>query len=255
MVLARAGHRPYLEASTHVTARYLIVNADDFGAGRLINRGILECHQRGIVTSASLMVDRPGSEDAAERSQGARGLSVGLHICLTREAGVPRGDFADPEWCVAEVNRQFERFETLMGRIPTHLDTHHNVQRDQRVLPHLAALSVRHALPLREHSSVRYFSEFYGQWDGNTHAEQISPDNLMRLLTTSVEQGITELGCHPGYVDPEFPTSYAVEREMELRTLCDPAVRRFLWAENIRLINFSDLKTVAGGQAPARGTS
>jgi len=129
------------------------------------------------------------------------------------------------------------------------------VQRDQRVLPHLAALSVRHALPLREHSSVRYFSEFYGQWDGNTHAEQISPDNLMRLLTTSVEQGITELGCHPGYVDPDFPTSYAVEREMELHTLCDPAVRRFLWAENIRLINFSDLKTVAGGQAPARGAS
>ena len=44
----------------------LIVNADDLGFTAGINRGILEAHKRGIVTSTSLMVDRPGAEDGAE---------------------------------------------------------------------------------------------------------------------------------------------------------------------------------------------
>ena len=35
------------------------MNADDFGFSSGINRGIVEAHERGIVTSASLMVDRP----------------------------------------------------------------------------------------------------------------------------------------------------------------------------------------------------
>ncbi len=36
--------------------KYLIVNADDFGASTGVNQRILECHTRGVVTSASLMV-------------------------------------------------------------------------------------------------------------------------------------------------------------------------------------------------------
>ena len=240
-----------------MTARYWIVNADDFGAGRLINRGIVECHRHGIVTSASLMVDTPGSEDAVRHSvRGAHGLSVGPHTSALRDqAGVPRGDFADPEWCGAEVNRQFERFEALMGRRPPHLDTHHNVAAQPTRAPApCSACRCDMVCRCASTPSVLYFSGYYGQSDGDTHAEQISTSNLMHLLTTKIEPGITELGCHPGYVDPEFPTSYAVEREMELHTLCDPAVRRFLWAEDIRLINFSDVKSVAGAsRACARG--
>jgi len=36
--------------------RYLIVNADDFGQSPGVNRGIIQAHEHGIVTSASLMV-------------------------------------------------------------------------------------------------------------------------------------------------------------------------------------------------------
>ena len=42
--------------------RYLIVNADDLGADDGINRGIIEAHERGIVTSASLMVNMPSAK-------------------------------------------------------------------------------------------------------------------------------------------------------------------------------------------------
>ena len=48
--------------------KYLIVNADDYGASRGINRGILEAHRRGILTSTSLLVNTAWSGEAAEMS-------------------------------------------------------------------------------------------------------------------------------------------------------------------------------------------
>ena len=42
-------------------SRAVIVNADDFGQSAGINRGIVEAHERGIVTSASLMVRWPAA--------------------------------------------------------------------------------------------------------------------------------------------------------------------------------------------------
>ena len=44
--------------------KYCIVNGDDFGASHGIVRGILETHECGVLTSASLMVDMPASECA-----------------------------------------------------------------------------------------------------------------------------------------------------------------------------------------------
>ena len=60
----------------------LIVNADDFGRSRGVNRGIVETHERGIVTSTSLMVFRPGAREAATYARAHPGLSTGLHIEL-----------------------------------------------------------------------------------------------------------------------------------------------------------------------------
>src|SRR5436190_23980393 len=68
----------------HLSAmrRAVIVNADDFGQSAGINRGIIEAHERGIVTSASLMVRWPAAPAAAAYACAHRGLSVGLHVDL-----------------------------------------------------------------------------------------------------------------------------------------------------------------------------
>jgi predicted glycoside hydrolase/deacetylase ChbG (UPF0249 family) len=96
-------------------------------------------------------------------------------------------------------------------------------------------------LPLREHSPVRYFSKFYGQWDGETHLEQIGVANLQRMLRMEIHDGFTELSCHPGYPDPAFRSAYCREREVELRTLCDADVGDALGELGIRLIGYRDL--------------
>ena len=60
--------------------RLLIVNADDFGLSRCVNEGIIEAHRNGIVTSTSLMVNRPGAEHASELVRDCPDLGLGLHF-------------------------------------------------------------------------------------------------------------------------------------------------------------------------------
>ena len=217
--------------------KYLIVNGDDFGASRGINRGILDAQRHGILTSTSLLVNAAASEEAAELSRALPEMSVGLHADLRTELSAN----ADPRRLRESLCGQLDRFEELMGRAPTHLDSHHNVHRDPRALPHFLEAARERGLPLREHSAARYFSKFYGQWGGKSHLEQVSVESLARMLETRIEEGITELSCHPGYVDPDYSTGYAAEREAELRTLCDPLIRRILGEHSIQLAGFRDL--------------
>lgn len=213
--------------------KYLIVNGDDFGASHGITRGILEAHQRGILTSTSLLVNRPASAEAARLGRDLPRLSVGLHVDLMERA--------DPAHCRADLHRQFDRFGELMGRLPSHLDAHHNAHHAPSLLPAFLELARQHQLPLRGYSPVRYFAKFYGQWDGVTHLEQVSVESLVQMLETEVGEGWTELNCHPGYVDSDWSSGYSREREAELRTLCDPRVQAALEERQIRLVSFRDL--------------
>jgi len=221
--------------------KYLIVNGDDFGAGSGVNRGILEAHRRGSLTSTSLIVNMPWSEEAALLSRAVPDLSVGLHLNIANERREPVAGPTDDGSCREELHRQLFRFQELMGRPPTHLDSHHNAHRDPGLLPLFLDLARQYGLPLREYSPVRYFSKFYGRWGGKTHLEQIGVESLVRMLETEIQEGVTEVSCHPGYVSPDFPSGYSTERETELRTLCDPFIRQVLKEQSIQLVGFRDL--------------
>jgi chitin disaccharide deacetylase len=212
--------------------KWLIITGDDFGISPGINLGIVEAHHCGILTSTSLLVNRPASEAAAARARECPALSLGLHLEL---------DAVEPERVHAELERQVARFVELVGALPTHLDSHHNVHHDPRVLPQVLAWALRSAVPLRGHSEFRHVSKFYGQWGGETHLEQIGVVGFLRLLDEEVRDGVTELACHPGYVEPGFPSSYAAEREVELSTLCDQRVRHAILQRGIELIGFRGL--------------
>ena len=212
----------------------LIVNGDDFGASRGINRGIVEAHQRGILTSASLLVNAPWSGEAAILSRLVPRLSVGLHVHLPNDrTAIPAG--ADS--CRADLRRQFTRFQALMGHAPTHLDSHHDAHHAPHWLPYFRAFAREHHLTLRGYSSIRCYTKFYGQWRGESHPEQISAASLARMLIAEVDDGITEFSCHPGYIDPDLSSSYVIEREIELRSLCDPMMGQVVSEHSIRLIN------------------
>jgi chitin disaccharide deacetylase len=212
---------------------YLVVNADDFGLCSGVNRGIVDANRHGIVTSTSLMTRGRHSTDAARLAADCPRLSVGLHVVISNEHDVAASR--------AEVEDQLVHFRELMGRGPTHLDSHHHVHLRPKLARAFRDAAQRCGVPLRACSEVRYCSSFYGQWAGDSHPEQVGVEGFMRLVDTEVVDGITELACHPGYPDPDLHSSYSSERALELQTLRDPGVRHFLQRREISLIGFEEV--------------
>lgn len=62
--------------------RRLIINADDFGLTGGVNRAIVEAHEAGVVTSATLMANGQAFEDAVALAQSRPRLGVGCHVVL-----------------------------------------------------------------------------------------------------------------------------------------------------------------------------
>jgi len=70
----------------------LVINADDFGLCEGVNKGILQAYADGVLTSTSLMVNMPASEQAAGLARKTAGLGIGVHLNLTE--GRPVSDAA-----------------------------------------------------------------------------------------------------------------------------------------------------------------
>jgi hopanoid biosynthesis associated protein HpnK len=72
--------------------RRLIVNADDFGLSPAVNAAVHQAHRDGILTTASLMVNEPGFDEAVKLARENPRLGVGLHLTLLLgHAALPPG--------------------------------------------------------------------------------------------------------------------------------------------------------------------
>lgn len=230
----------------------LIVNADDFGRSAGVNRGIARAHEDGIVTAATLMVRWPAAEGAAAYARRTPSLSVGLHLDLSE------WEYVDEEWrptyqvvevevadqVEAELDRQLGRFLRLVGRPPSHLDSHQHVHREEPVRSLLAAAGAALGVPVRDVTpGIRYEGAFYGQ-DGRGWPvpEAITVEALVGLIET-LPPGVTELGCHPG--DPsDLESSYRWERATEVDVLCDTRVRAAIEHAGVELRSFAELEVI-----------
>ena len=256
-MLAGSNNRVHSEATT--PAKCLIVNADDFGQSRGINRGIITAYRDGIVTSASLMVRWSAVGEAAAYAREHPTLSLGLHIDLGEH--ILRGEEWVPLYSVVsleneaavrdEISRQLGVFDRLIGHAPTHLDSHQHVHLREPVRAILLDIAQRLGVPLRSCSpEVSYCGSFYGQADDGTPSpDVISVDGLLRILET-LPPGCTELACHPAS-ECDLHTLYSRERLEELKVLCDPRVRAALTDLEIGLrsfTSFSDAHARLGDQ-------
>jgi chitin disaccharide deacetylase len=230
-------------------ARMLIVNADDLGLSQSVNRGIAEAHERGIVTSASMMVRQGAAAAAASYARAHPELAVGLHIDLGQ------WDYVSGEWMVAyercaqddagavevECRAQLEDFRRLTGRDPTHLDSHQHTHMSEPVAAVAAGLAAELGIPLRARG-IRYEGGFYGQTGkGEPYPAGIEAEHLVELIE-ALPPGPTELGCHPAIGD-DTGSSYASERAQELQALCAAQVKAALEREKVKLRSFAQVST------------
>ena len=63
-----------------MTARRLVVTADDFGAAPEVNVAVVRAHRDGILTSTSLMVTGDAVEEAVRLARETSTLAIGLHL-------------------------------------------------------------------------------------------------------------------------------------------------------------------------------
>jgi predicted glycoside hydrolase/deacetylase ChbG (UPF0249 family) len=221
--------------------KLLVVNADDLAYDPAIDRGILEAHACGIVTSASAMVETPFAHAALRAAP--RSLDVGLHAVLDPALG---------RESVEEALRvQLAAFEALRGVPPTHLDSHRHAHARPEVLAAFAAVAAERGLPVRSidapmRSALRAAGvptpgAFLGDAD---RRPAWSLEALLEALE-GVGEGVTELMAHPGYEPETVRTSFGPEREIELAALCAPAVRAAVERVGIRLCRWWEAGLVA----------
>ena len=251
-------------------AHLLIVNADDFGRSAGVNLGIVRAHREGIVTSTTLMTNAPGTAHAGTLAATTPRLAVGVHLVLTyakpllnpsriRSLVRDDGSFWRPSELLArpidrrealmEYRAQFARARELIGREPTHIDTHHWVHDHPALSWAVCELAVETGAAARTHTpeqrdeyrakGVRTPDHFTREFQ---HPGHIEVADLLSLLSR-LEEGVTELMCHPGEPDPELiaTSAYARERPIELAALTDPRVRAALESQGITLTTFADL--------------
>jgi chitin disaccharide deacetylase len=225
--------------------KFVIFNADDFGYSDGINRGIVVAHERGVVSSASMVVNGKAIDGAVALAQRCPQLAVGLHVNFTNEAET-LFDLESRDLCRRELRAQYGRFLELMGAKPTHIDSHQHVHRHDMRRPLFEELAADEGVPLRDRPPVTFKGGFYGQWEyGVFDPTKVSLEALMSILSGEIREGIYEMSCHPGYYDPALTAVYHKDREHELRTLTDPRLPRMIADLGIRLISYRDLPAAA----------
>ncbi len=167
----------------------------------------------------------------------------------------------------AEWRAQIQAFVRAAKRKPTHLDSHHHssyfTPKFFRAMLELAReydCAIR--LPVVDKTSLTvtglpevvtagiqkeiaslvhefnprtphgFLAEFY-----DDHATQ---EKILEFITTQ-KDGAFEIMCHPGYCDDTLLTisSYARQREFELRVLTDPTLQKAIHERGIKLVDFA----------------
>lgn len=250
----------------------LIVNGDDFGITSACNQTIIDCHQKGRLTSCSLMTNMPAAAEAAALWKENPGLSVGLHICLT--AGKPLteptslmkadGTFDKAVWAAGravdlqelqtEIQAQFDRFIRLTGKLPEHLDSHHGIEKIPGAAQIMENLSIQHDIPLRA-----FIYEKPVQTEPEAQLPYLTPPVLLAgsdddcLLSPEVfverirEQGqgkeFVELALHPGKADEELEKLSGLRkgREADAANLLSDAFGRLVQQPDVTLTAWRDV--------------
>jgi chitin disaccharide deacetylase len=231
-----------------MSGRRVILNADDFGYDPAVSKGIALAMREGVVSSTTMMVNTPHSEDAAAL---AEGLAVGLHLNLARWSAVssPTLSFVEAEantleasFVEAEALAQLQRLKSLLGRPATHLDVHKHLHRLPQVLEGVIRAAVATGTPVRSiDAPMREALRARGVVTNDVFLGDAGTDAYWTMarfeaVTAKLpEAGVIELMCHPGFAPRQVVSGYAAQREVELATFLAPEARALLEARGLRL--------------------
>ena len=278
--------------------KMLIINADDFNLTEGVNRAILQCHDRGIVTSTTILINRPLKRAWIRELKKRKDLGLGLHLnvtlgkpvskpaqiasllseagkfkafnrvlslrakrsnlkckiatpaenhgglAMTTIPGLPQCLELQKEW-----EAQILKFKKIFGRLPTHLDSHHQLHDHPFFLSGLSTLSKRYKLPVRRSKLLgprpsrgqaplgRYTTDYLF---GDLDPEKYWKASKLKACLKKLPAGISEIMCHPGYHDQDLDkiSSFTSGRASELELFSSPTLRKKIRASGIILTHY-----------------
>ncbi len=260
--------------------RKLVVNADDFGFTRDVNRGIVEAHRNGILTAATLMACGEAFDDAVRLAREHPTLDIGAHLVLVGQAPYPMpvaqvpgavilGKIAIYDELTAQVRKILDA-----GLKPTHLDTHKHTHLLPPVLDAVARISEEFQIPWvrrtfafpltpraiswkkpavsRTLGAARSQFEHVLNARGCRYTDHFAGFQItgnfdasgVAALIRALPEGSTEFMCHPGFCTEELRaarTRLKESREAELRALTSPDARRALEEAGVQLVSYREL--------------
>ena len=240
------------------------------------------------------MMNLPGIEEALHKAmQECPRIGLGVHLVLTTGSPllppsqvetlvtgdksfvhasdlIERLSSIDPQEVKAEWGAQMERFISITGQKPDHLDSHHHISfLSQALFLVMLELAQTYACAIRFptgeaavdmlseippksareclESNLRLVDQFKpcrpDHFLKSFYGEEATRTVLINLLD-NLPSGTTEIMCHPGYADEGLigGSDYQIQREGELSILTDAKVMEFVKEKKIELINFRDLQ-------------
>jgi predicted glycoside hydrolase/deacetylase ChbG (UPF0249 family) len=269
-------------------ARAVIINCDDIGASHSANLASLEAMEKGVATSATLMVPCPWAKEAVELF---RGKDIGVHLTLTSEYPTYRwrsltgaASLHDADGCfpatalevwmkadLDEVRRECRaQIDQALawGVDVTHLDSHMGtMQIDPRYAEIYLELAADYRLPLRmvtpraeealglvtrapaERRGIVFTDDFIYRWGSSTEA-------LMQRHLPAMAPGVAEFIVHPVWDTPELRAYDAIEAQIRIddhACAMSPDIAALIEAEGIRRISFRPLRDLQRGVPPLEG--
>jgi chitin disaccharide deacetylase len=240
------------------------------------------------------MLNMPGVEAAlCQAIQECPRLGLGVHLVLTTGAPVlpapqvdsmitENGSFFQVDNLIhrlaslnldevrAEWRAQIEKFISVTGHAPDHLDSHHHISylspdlfeimlelaqtyqcairfpTGEAAVDSLSGFSLESARE-RLDGNFRLVRQFQPCRPDYLHTSFYGENATRTVLFTLLEHlpaGTTEIMCHPGYADEGLvgASTYQAQREGELSILTDPELMEFMSKKDINLINFGYLQ-------------
>lgn len=218
----------------------IVINNDDFGLSYGQVDGTLFGFEHGIITSTTVLCNRPDKYllYAAEQAKNVPEMGLGVHLTLTN--GIPMtlgktirnsegksikkneiNQNIDPEEVYQEFKAQVENFIRIFNRKPDHVDSHQNIHWLDPIRPVTERICKEYQLECRGLNS-RFI------WQYNLYG-MFTLENFEKAVAEAIKNQYTglEINCHCAFVDEDLfkSTSYRHQRVEELELVCSKGMK------------------------------
>ena len=206
----------------------LIINADDFGSSAVFNEKILDLLDKGYIKSTTVLVNRvaEGQQDQIRRLielYQNKKISVGLHL-----------EFDDAKPLLPQIESQYQKFISIFGFKPTHLDVHKS---HPNALETINKFAEKDNLPVRNlgvKSKTKQTTAY------RLIAKKSDLNEWMGFIREMKDNNSYEPVTHPGDYYPNSKSTLNKERKTEYDNICK--LHEFLKSrKDIELISYKQL--------------